>query len=75
MSKEILQSLTATYVQAGMVYQFGEHTVLLTCNPFLNYADVRERVDHYFQARLKMAGICVAQNFKGTKAFEAAVCS
>lgn len=73
--KEPVQTIVASMVQADLFDRFGEYALLVACNPFKNYSDVRERVDTFFNGRLKAAAMCVSLKHKGTKSLQAYVCS
>ncbi len=74
-TKEPVQTMTSTMVQAYIYHTFGENALLRFCNPFKNYSDVRGRVDSFFNGRIKAAKMCVAMKHKGTKSLQAYVCS
>lgn len=73
--KEPIQTFAATLVQAYLFERFGQYAMLVACNPFKNYADVRMRVENFFYGRLKAAELCVSLNHKGTHSLQAYVCS
>lgn len=73
--KEPNQTLVATMVQADLYDRFGEYALLIACNPFKNYSDVRQRVDNFFNGRLKAAAMCVNLKHKGTESLQAYVCN
>ncbi|MFL9806348.1 hypothetical protein AB6D40_022855 [Vibrio cyclitrophicus] len=74
-SKEPIQSLTASLVEAYIYDRFGEFALLSVCNTFKNYSDVRERVNTFFNGRLKAAQLCVSLQHKGTHSLQVFVCS
>ncbi|MFM2589456.1 hypothetical protein [Vibrio sp. TBV020] len=74
-NKEPNQTLAASMVQAYLYDRFGEYALVIACNPFKNYSDVRERVETFFNGRLKAAAMCVNLKHKGTKSLQVYVCS
>lgn len=74
-TKEPIQSIAASLVEAYVYDRFGEYALLSVCNPFKSYSDVRERVDTFFNARLKAAQLCVSLKHKGTHSLQVFVCS
>lgn len=70
MSNGLLQKPIASLIQVALYERLGEQFLVL-CNPFKEYSDVRERIT----ARQRMAQLCIAMKFKGTRELERAVCS
>ncbi|MGR5294746.1 hypothetical protein ACPV5U_08570 [Vibrio mediterranei] len=73
--KDPSPTFLASLIQAGLYERFGEYALIAACNPFKNYSDVRDRVETFYNGRLKAATMCVGLNHKGTESLQVYVCS